>query len=157
MVAAKKPTKWATTSEEMRSRLSTRCSKTHSHQHLLGGRAAAAAFYPMPLITEIIRGMRDTADAEALREPELSKLGAIHVSRAALFHDQPPQLLSSLREEDRMASRPRRATTFRMADGSTRTMQLHQNFKPVYKDAYTSEALPPILGRRSNSRRSGLL
>ena len=55
VVPAKKPTRWATTSEQMARRLSTRCSGNHTHQHLLGGRAAAAALYPLPLITEIRR------------------------------------------------------------------------------------------------------
>ena len=45
LIAAKKPTRWATTSEEMRARRSTRCSKTHPHKPLLGGRAAAAALF----------------------------------------------------------------------------------------------------------------
>ena len=42
----KKPTRWMSSSERMISRLSRRCSGTHTHQHLVGGRAAAAAFYP---------------------------------------------------------------------------------------------------------------
>ena len=53
---AKKPTRWATSSVHMSRRLSTRCSRQHAHQPLLGGRAADAAFYPLPLITEISRG-----------------------------------------------------------------------------------------------------
>ena len=63
-VPCKKPTKWATTSPQMAARLSALCDKTHEHQHLMGGRAAAAAIYPLGLITAILRGMRDTADAE---------------------------------------------------------------------------------------------
>ena len=43
------------------------------HQHLEGGRAAAAAFYPQGLIKAILRGIRDTADAEeADEQPEES-------------------------------------------------------------------------------------
>ena len=43
MVEAQKPTKWASSSPHMLKRLSTRCDKSHPHQHLVGGRAAAAA------------------------------------------------------------------------------------------------------------------
>ena len=48
-VAAKKPTRWATSSIQMCRRLSTRCNTDHTHQPLLSGRAAQAAFYPLPL------------------------------------------------------------------------------------------------------------
>ena len=60
--------------------LSKRCSKTHEHQHLMGGRAAAAAYYPLGLITAILRGMRSTADAEFKHDdtpPELMAAMAI--------------------------------------------------------------------------------
>ena len=57
----KKPKRWMSSSERMISRLSRRCSGTHTHQHLVGGRAAAAAFYPNDLMLEILRGMRDEA------------------------------------------------------------------------------------------------
>ena len=60
---AKKPTRWMSSSPEMIKRLSRRCSKTHVHQHLVGGRAKAAEEYPLDLICEILRGMRDTADS----------------------------------------------------------------------------------------------
>ena len=59
---AKKHTKFMTTSPQMIKRLSLLCSGNHEHQPLIGGRAAAAAFYPLPLIVEMIRGIRDTAD-----------------------------------------------------------------------------------------------
>ena len=36
----------------------------------MSGRAAAAAFYPAKLVAEILRGIRDTADAEALSKEE---------------------------------------------------------------------------------------
>ena len=70
LVPAKKPTKWATSSIYMANRLSTRCDGSHKHQHLMSGRAAAAAYYPAGLITSILGGMRDTADAEDPEEEE---------------------------------------------------------------------------------------
>ena len=51
-VPAQKPTKWASTSPQMLKRLSTICDKSHSHKHLVGGRAAAAAYYPAGLISQ---------------------------------------------------------------------------------------------------------
>ena len=60
-----KPTRFLTSSPEMAARLSTRCSKDHQHQQLVGGRAAAAAFYPLKLIKAMLLGMRDTADAKS--------------------------------------------------------------------------------------------
>ena len=59
---AKKPTRWASSSQPMLDRLSKRCDHSHVHQPLMSGRAAAAAYYPAGLVTNILRGMRDTAD-----------------------------------------------------------------------------------------------
>ena len=108
----------------------------------MGGRAADAAFYPMPFVTETIRGIRDTADAEAEKQQELSPYGATCVSRAAMFHDQPQDMLAALRAEDHGASNSKRTTVFRMADGTLREIPLHQNFKTHYRDEYTSEQIP---------------
>ena len=47
MQAAKKPTMFASSSTFMLDRLSAKCKNEHVHQPLLGGRAAAAAFYPL--------------------------------------------------------------------------------------------------------------
>ena len=58
----KKPTRWMSSSPRMLARLAKRCSGTHSHQQLVGGRAANSAFYPVKLMTEILRGFRDEAE-----------------------------------------------------------------------------------------------
>jgi hypothetical protein len=58
------PTRCLTSSSEMAEGLDKRCDRSHRHQHLVGGRAAAAAFYPLPLVRAILRGIRATADAE---------------------------------------------------------------------------------------------
>ena len=65
----KKPTRWMSSSDAMIQRLSKRCSG-HVHQQLVGGRAAQAAFYPLELVLEILRGMRDQANVEDQRERE---------------------------------------------------------------------------------------
>ena len=64
---AMKPTKFMTSSQEMVLALDRRCDRSHEHQHLVGGRAAAAAFYPLPLVRAILKGIRDTADAKQLQ------------------------------------------------------------------------------------------
>ena len=60
---ANNPTQWASSSPHMLKRLSKRCTGRHQHQQLVGGRAKDAQLYPLPLIVEILRGMRDHADA----------------------------------------------------------------------------------------------
>ena len=61
---AMKPTKFMSSSSQMLSQLDRRCDRSHTHQHLSGGRCAEAAFYPIPLIKEMLRGIRATHDAE---------------------------------------------------------------------------------------------
>ena len=51
-----KPTRFMTSSEQMSRRLQRRCKRDHKHQQLVGGRAASAAFYPMPLVKAILLG-----------------------------------------------------------------------------------------------------
>ena len=88
LLPAKKPTRWASSSPSMLSRLSRRCNNDHVHQHLIGGRAAAAAYYAPELITEILRGMRDTADAEAIERDHSHDMD-VAMLKAAHFHYVP--------------------------------------------------------------------
>ena len=43
------------------------------HQHLEGGRCAEAAFYPMPLIKAIIRGMSLQQDVDRIGREEVEE------------------------------------------------------------------------------------
>ena len=61
---ALKPTRFMTNSKFMRDQLSMRCDKQHSHQPLIGGRCRDAAFYPLPLVEAILKGMSNRADDE---------------------------------------------------------------------------------------------
>ena len=141
-MAAQKPTKWASSSPHMLRRLSTRCDKSHAHQHLVGGRAAAAAYYPAKLISQILRGMRDTADAES-QEYEYSAEMAEAMVSAAMMHDQPPMsLIAAYRESDLAHSNSQRRVIFKYLDGRQISLSLDGNFKPQYKDEYTNEVLP---------------
>ena len=54
LVQAKKPTRWASNSKWMLSRLNRRCRGMHRHQHLLAGRSKKAQEYPIDLIVEIV-------------------------------------------------------------------------------------------------------
>ena len=62
LVPAKKPTRWMTNSVFMVEALNVRCDRQHRHQHLMGGRAADAAFYPPKLLQAILRGMAKTRE-----------------------------------------------------------------------------------------------
>ena len=91
---AKKPTKWASSSPHMMARLRTRCDKSHPHQRLVGGRAKDAAYYPPDLITEILRGIRDTADAEHVEKSESIDLD-MAMRKAGCLHDQSAKSLAA--------------------------------------------------------------
>ena len=112
-------------------RLSTRCDKLHAHQHLVGGRAAAAAYYPAKLISQILRGMRDTADAE-VKENEYSAEMAEAMVSAYLMQDQSSPALMSLvaayRESDLAQSNSKRKVIFKYLDGREVSLSLDGNF-----------------------------
>ena len=65
LVPAKKPTGFLTNSWCMADELSKRCSGLHQHQHLMGGRAAAAAEYSVELCEAMCRGLRRQKDYDA--------------------------------------------------------------------------------------------
>ena len=88
LMPAKKPTRWMSSSPHMLQRLSRRCTGNHEHQQLVGGRAKAAEDYSLDLISEILRGMRDTSDHEEPWDgdcPEPDMINAMHA--AGKLHD----------------------------------------------------------------------
>ena len=142
LMPAKKPTCWASISIQMLSRLSARCPGDHEHQHLIGGRAANAAFYPPELITNILRGMRDTADAEYMEvDEDVSMDTAMH--SAGALHDIPAcSIGAAYRESDLSHTNAQRRVTFKFLNGYSSKIDLNKNFRDKYKDEYTSEMLP---------------
>ena len=110
-----------------------------------GGGAAAAALYPEKLILEILRGMRDTADAEASQQDHDNPSFHAATLAAGLFHDVPAGSAASLRQQDLAEQHQQRWTKFRMSDGSSTSIPLHENFRSSYRDEYTSELLPRAL------------
>ena len=81
-------------------------------------------FTPLPLTTKILRGIRDTHEAEhpedAGPEAEMQR----GMARAALLHDEPPSLVATLHENDRQHKSTPRRTTFRLADGKNKRIDL---------------------------------
>ena len=142
VVHAKKPTKWMSSSQHMLNRLSRKCDKSHIHQHLLGGRAAAAAYYPPELISQILRGIRDTADAEKT-EPEWTREMGEAMAAIGMCHDLPStSLLAAYKESDLAHANAKRKVVFKYLDGREVALSLDPNFKPQYKDESTNEVLP---------------
>ena len=140
MTPAKKPTKWATSSAHMAARLSKICSGGHRHQPLPSGRAEHAAFYPLPLVTEILRGMRGTADNEdPIVEPNSPEISSA-VFKAAHVRDVPVSDCSV--DNSRGSSRGSMHTKLKMHDGTVNDIDLSQHFRDSYKDECTNELLP---------------
>ena len=96
--------------------------------------------YPLELVTEILRGMRDTFDAEHPENDSPSREIKHAMARASMIHDEPPSLLASLKEDALRTAHPSRTATFKMSDGSSKTVPLQ--FRSVYRDEYTNEPLP---------------
>ena len=65
--------------------------ESHVHQHLVGGRCAAATFYPLPLVRAILKGIRDTALAEQKSVEEETKfmkiINALSSGESEFPHD----------------------------------------------------------------------
>ena len=109
----------------------------------LGARLHRQLFYPMELITQILRGMRDTADAEALPEdhdniPQLQQT----CPSVSLFHDVAPGLRAVIASEDKEACSKHRFTNVKMQNGDSHKIALHKHFRDAYNDEYTQEQLP---------------
>ena len=131
---AKKPTRWASSSTSMLARLSSRCKGGHEHQHLIGGRAANAAFYPPELITDILRGMRDTADAEYVEQEQCHDMD-VAMLRAASLHDLPAfSIIAAYRESDLSHEHAQKTITFKHLNGRSVKVSLDKNMKDIYKD-----------------------
>ena len=108
----------------------------------MGGRAANAAFYPPKLISKILRGMRDTADAEELDEVEDVAMKAA-TNIAGCLHDVPACTIKAAYEAaDLNHKNAQRKVKFKFLDGSTKLIDLDPHFQEVYKDEYTTEQLP---------------
>ena len=138
---AKKPTRWMSSSPQMLKRLSRRCKGDHVHQHLVGGRAKAAEDYSLELVTDILRGMRDTADHEEEWGDANNKDLDTAMVNAGLLHDvRFSSLAAAYRAEDLKQETQNLSVRFKHFDGRISSSKLF--FKDSYKDEYTNEELP---------------
>ena len=146
-VPAKKPTRWMSNSPEMLEMLCRQCDKSHAHQHLVGGRAAAASFYPPQLLRAILQGMAMTRD-------RAKSVKMIHDSRSdvlAGFKTYVHAMNRSNQDEpndNNSAGTEKANSSIPLAAGGEHPIQYDtHNFKAIYKDEYTGEELPNHLVR----------
>ena len=138
---AKKPTRWMSSSPFMLQRLSRRCKGDHVHQHLVGGRAKAAEDYSIELVTEILRGIRDTADAQEKWGDECPQEILTTMKSAGAFQDvKQVSVAAAYKSEDKIAATEKLTVKVKYADGRVGTTELV--FKDSYRDEYTNEQLP---------------
>ena len=145
-VPAKKHTKFMSTSEYMLKRLSKLCKGEHDHQPLIGGRASQAAFYPLPLVMEILRGIRDTADREAKEETNDENsvlLQPLSTGLAPRMGELSMVALASKEEIDATNAKARSWIPVKddVANGLDVSFA-ESSFKTRYLDEYTREELP---------------
>ena len=100
----------------------------------MGGRAAEAAFYPPELITNILRGMRDTADAECA-EVDHDVDMKVAMASAGSLHDIPAcSVKASYRESDLSHQNAQLKLKFKFMKGNSIDIDLNKNFREQYKD-----------------------
>ena len=127
---ALKPTKFMTNSVPMAKVLSRTCKWDHVHQPLTSGRCAAAAFYPMPLVRAIIKGIR--------LQKNISK------SVVSSFAMVPTEYVNSMTDSGEVAPTSKCP---KVNGGHVEISFDSRNFKPLYRDEYTNEVLPDNLVR----------
>ena len=132
---ALKPTRFMTSSLQMASLLNKRCPRNHTHQQLVGGRAAAAAYYPLGLIRTILQGIRNTALAEGAgmntRADETDAIQAVIDSNGEI------PWASGIIAPD---------SAVKLLKGGTLPIGYRtEHFKHQYLDEYTGEVLPSEL------------
>ena len=127
---ALKPTKFMTNSKPMAEILCRTCDRSHKHQSLTGGRCANAAFYPLPLVKTLIKGIR--------LQKEISK--SVISSMIMIPVDKVHAVVNS----DAVAPNSKCP---KLGGGHVDIMFDPRNFKPIYRDEYTNEVLPEALVR----------
>ena len=134
----------------MLQRLSKTCKGGHKHQALLSGRAAAAAFYPLPLLKAILQGVADTArlDSSVADMSSSEYDTSLLLSIAAVSPDE--KVATQASKVSGSAGAATNSENFSKTDlepGSLPvegggTVNIHyaaKDFKDVYLDEYTRE------------------
>ena len=140
---ARKATTVASSSAQMLKRLHRLCPGEHEHQPLVSGRAAEAAFYPKGLIKAILRGIRDTADAEdpgETSEENALPIIAATMTAATLPGTRAAATATAMKARELEEKMSKASISFRHADG--RRVSLKPQWKSCYNDEYTNEELP---------------
>ena len=98
----------------------------------------------MVLVSEILRGIRDTAEAEDPNSDSdpVTREMANAMARAGCLHDMPHSVSSMTQAQDKAAKGSRWTTKLRMHDGTEKVVHLADHFKEHYRDEYTNELLP---------------
>jgi hypothetical protein len=137
---AMKPTRFMSNSPQMIRCLSRTCDKSHTHQPLSGGRCAAAAFYPLPLIRAILEGMRATTEHhKRIRNQSCDQQSIISaVTDAASTVRMDPDA------ETILGSSIKRSSGGVLPIGYSPSQ-----FRPRYMDEYTGQVLDPELARNA--------
>ena len=133
---ARKSTTFLTSSRQLADLLGKRCDRSHTHQPLISGRCADAAFYPLKLIQTILQGMRLTKDAEnAISQAKKDQREVINAIAAAASVI-PPKEGSDVPFESEVP---------KVKGGKMHVKYEECNFRAKYTDEYTGETLEPQL------------
>ena len=149
----KKPTRFLTNSEHLAGELQKRCDGGHSHEVLMGGKAAKAARYPPDLCAAIVRGLKKHLRAQ-VREGESEKLKKVadhevvevfmgRRPRDGLedFEDLFPEEIEEYRKEKGEALKQKRNEERRLEAAITeedkkKVMKLHVNLGHPAQDSF---------------------
>ena len=131
MVPAMKPTKFMTNSAAMADQLSQRCRGGHVHQHLVGNRCRDAAFYPLPLVQAMLRGITLQSHQDRRLGPA-NKMNAMPMK----FGKKGPA-----EGTERDYGPPTYSKVGKVGGGYLPIQYQASNFKAQYFDEYTGEPL----------------
>ena len=133
-----KPTRFMSNSPQMIQCLSRTCDKSHTHQPLSGGRCAAAAFYPLPLVRAILEGMRNTTEHLKRIKDQTSD----HRTLVSAITDAASTIPMDTDTETIAGSSIKRSSGGVLPIGYS-----PEQFRPRYVDEYTGQVLDPELAR----------
>ena len=133
-------------SPQMLRQLSRRCDHSHKHQHLVGGRCADAAFYPLPLIRAMLNGIEDTT--KAMQHARMEELeGGMHAAAIICANRTRRQAKTEKVVDDKDMEILGRTVMQTTDGGGQEVVFMEDNFKAQYFDEYTGEPLPNHLVR----------
>jgi len=133
MAPALKRTKFLTNSGIMSRQLSTRCTKDHVHQPLVGGRCKDASWYTVPLVQAILRGI-------ALQSKEGKLMEADKLCVMPMSYSPSPT-------KPWECGPATYCSVPKVSGGTVPIVYDRANFKDRYFDEYTGEVLAPQLIR----------